>query len=78
MVNPFLPKGFPIDEYNRPALDRVKSIKVPIRQERVETSSLSSLSSIYSIIVVVTKILSLKTHKNNRIKNTKLVVFNLK
>ena len=39
MVNPFLPKGFPIDKYNRLALDRVKSIKVPIRQERVKTSS---------------------------------------
>ena len=25
-VNPFLPKGFPIDEWNRLALDRVKFI----------------------------------------------------
>ena len=26
MVNPFTPKGFPIDKKNRLALDRVKSI----------------------------------------------------
>ena len=28
VVNPFTPKGFPIDEENRLALDRVKSISV--------------------------------------------------
>ena len=28
--NPFTPKGFPIDEYNRLALDRVKSISSPV------------------------------------------------
>jgi len=27
-INPFTAKGFPIDEYNRLALDRVKSISV--------------------------------------------------
>ena len=37
VVNPFLPKRFPIDEQNRLALDRVKSTKVLVGQERVNT-----------------------------------------
>ena len=28
VVNPFMSEGFPIDEYNRLALDRVQSISV--------------------------------------------------
>ena len=35
ILNPFLPKGLPIDEQNRLALDRVKSTKEPIGQKRV-------------------------------------------
>ena len=35
VVNPFLPKGFPIDESSHLAFDRVKSTEVLIGQERV-------------------------------------------
>ena len=38
--NPFLPKGFPIDEKNCLALDGVKSTKVPIGQERVKNGDI--------------------------------------
>ena len=34
-INPFIPVGSPIDEENRLALDRVKSISVTLRRERV-------------------------------------------
>ena len=36
VVNPFLPRRFPMDEQNRLALDRVKSTKVLAGQERVK------------------------------------------
>ena len=38
VVNPFLPRRFPMDEQNRLALDGVKSTKVLVGQERVNTA----------------------------------------
>ena len=35
LINPFSPVGFPIDEKNRLALDRVKSVSGTIGSERV-------------------------------------------
>ena len=47
LLNPFMPKEFPIDEWNHLAFDRVKSTEVPIGQERVKTKETYLLNSIH-------------------------------